>query len=399
MSVEVSTANSIVIAILVLAFGTNVNARIALLNRFNIPAAVTGGVVCSVVVAMIGLLADRQIVFDMSVRDSLLLVFFSTIGLSAKFSRLKEGGKALAVMSVLATVFLILQNGVGITIATLLGADPFYGLLAGSISFSGGHGTSITWGQIAEAKGLPGAQDLGLACATLGLIAGGLVGGPVASRLMRNYSLAGSKSQEACTPSPDAESKTIPVTMEGMMTAILLLAVSVGAGEVVNEMLTAKGRTVPGFLTALGVGVVLTNLMDYFKKEFSTNAVGLCSDVSLQLFLGLSLMSMQLGTLAQAAGPLLIVTTAQITLMTLFAYFVVFRVMGKDYDACVISVGYIGMGLGATPIGIANMHSVTQKYGASPKAFLVIPLIGAFFIDIINAGVIQGFLSLPLLGG
>ena len=399
MSVEVSTANSIVIAILVLAFGTKVNARIALLNRFNIPAAVTGGVVCSVVVAMIGLLADRQIVFDMSIRDSLLLVFFSTIGLSAKFSRLKEGGKALAVMSVLATAFLILQNGVGITIATLLGADPFYGLLAGSISFSGGHGTSITWGQIAEAKGLPGAQDLGLACATLGLIAGGLVGGPVASRLMRKYSLAGSKSQEACTSSPDTESKTIPVTMEGMMTAILLLAVSVGAGEVVNEMLTAKGRTVPGFLTALGVGVVLTNLMDYFKKEFSTNAVGLCSDVSLQLFLGLSLMSMQLGTLAQAAGPLLVVTTAQITLMTLFAYFVVFRVMGKDYDACVISVGYIGMGLGATPIGIANMHSMTQKYGASPKAFLVIPLIGAFFIDIINAGVIQGFLSLPLLGG
>ncbi len=396
MDFEISTANSIVVAILVLGLGTQVNSRTGILNRFNIPAAVTGGVICSSIVALIAVFTDRRIVFDMAVRDSLLLVFFSTIGLSAKLSRLKEGGQALAVMCVLATVFLILQNGMGILIATLLGGEPFYGLLAGSISFSGGHGTSITWGQIAEGRGLEGAQDLGLACATLGLIAGGLIGGPTGSRLMERFSLSGSETQEACTTSPDSESKIIPVTLEGMMTAILLLAICVGSGAVVNEALSARGYTVPGFLTALGVGVVLTNLMDYFRKEFCTNAVGLCSDVSLQLFLGLSLMSMQLGTLVQVAGPLLLVTAAQVTLMTLYACLVVFRVMGKDYDACVISVGYIGMGLGATPIGIANMHSITQKYGASPKAFLVIPLIGAFFIDIVNAGVIQGFLSLPM---
>jgi glutamate:Na+ symporter, ESS family len=393
---EVDVTNSLIVAIFVLAFGTNVNDRVRFLKQYNIPAAVTGGLACSLAVAMIYWVWGSKIIFDMTMRDTLLLAFFSTIGLSAKLRMMKEGGRALAIMAVLAAAFLFLQNGVGIGVAKLFGYDPFYGLLAGSISFSGGHGTSITWGQIAEQKGLEGAVEAGLACATMGLVMGGLIGGPLAARLMRIHRLSGDTSQEACSPSSDSKSKTVPVTLKGMITAILLLAICIAAGDIVNHFLASRGQTVPGFLTALGVGVLLTNLMDLFKLEFNKNAIGLCSDISLQLFLGLSLMSMQLASLVSAAGPLLVVTVAQVTLMVLFAYFVVFRVMGSDYDACVISVGYIGQGLGATPIGIANMHAVTEKYGASPKAFLVIPLIGAFFIDITNATVIQVFLALPL---
>ncbi len=396
MAYEVDVTNSLIIAIFVLAFGTKINGRVEFLRQYNIPAAVTGGLACSLIVAVLYWVWDSKITFDMTMRDNLLLAFFSTIGLSAKFRMMKEGGKALAIMAVLAAIFLFLQNGVGIVVAKLFGQDPFYGLLAGSISFSGGHGTSITWGQIAEQQGLEGAVEAGLACATMGLIMGGIIGGPIAARLMRIHRLSGDKSQDACTPSPESDSKKVPVTLEGMITAILLLAICIAAGDFVNTFLVSKGRTVPGFLTALGVGVVLTNVMDLFKLEFNKSAVGLCSDISLQLFLGLSLMSMQMASLISAAGPLLVVTVAQVTLMALFAYFVVFRVMGKDYDACVISVGYIGQGLGATPIGIANMHAVTEKYGASAKAFLVIPLIGAFFIDITNAMVIQAFLALPL---
>jgi len=391
---EVDVTFSLIIAILVLGLGAQVNGQFASLQKYNIPSAVTGGLICSLIVAITSLICGKKIVFDMTQRDTLLLIFFSTIGLSAKLNKLKQGGPALAIMAVLASVFLIIQNTVGIGIAKLFDADPFYGLLGGSISFSGGHGTSITWGQIAEAKGLVGAQELGLACATMGLIAGGVIGGPVASRIMKRNALSGEVTEESCTPSAASDSKTISVTLDCMMTAILLLAICVGAGAVVNEFLVARGHTVPGFLTALGVGVVLTNLMDLLKRDFNKNAIGLCSDVSLQLFLGLSLMSMQLGALMQAAGPLLILTTAQVTVMALYAYFVVFRVMGKDYDACVIAVGSIGMGLGATPIGIANMHAVTAKYGASTKAFLVIPLIGAFFVDIANAAIVQGFLAM-----
>ena len=217
----------------------------------------------------------------------------------------------------------------------------------------------------------------------------------MAQRLLARYSLSGERDEASCTPSSDSEEKSIPVTLSGMMTSILLLAVCVAVGGVVNKYLSARGYIVPGVLTALGVGVVLTNLMDWLKIEFNQNAVGLCSDVSLQLFLGLSLMSLQLAALLQAAGPLLLVTLAQVIAMCLYAYFVVFPAMGKDYDACVITVGYIGQGLGATPVGIANMHAVTGKYGASAKAFLVIPLLGAFYIDIANALVVQGFLSMP----
>ena len=395
MEYEINVVHSLIIAILVLSLGAELNKRLKFLTDYNIPAAVTGGLICSGLVALAEFLFGIKIRFDMTQRDTLLLVFFSTIGLSAKFSRLKEGGRALMWMALLASGFLIIQNTVGLVIAALFGADPFYGLIAGSISFSGGHGTTITWGQLAASKGLVAAPEIGLAFATIGLVAGGLVGGPVSHRLMRKYSLSGNPDEESCTTSPESKSKFIPVTLEGMLNSIFLLAICVAAGAVVNEFLKDRGYTVPGFLTSLAVGVVLTNAMDLLGRSYNTNAIGLCSDISLQLFLGLSLMSMQLMTIFGNADKLLLVTICQVTVMALYAYFVVFRVMGKDYDACVISVGYIGMGLGATPVGIANMHAITEKYGASTKAFLVIPLIGAFFIDIANAVVIQGFLALP----
>ncbi|MGI9471415.1 MAG: sodium/glutamate symporter [Rubripirellula sp.] len=395
MEFEINVEHSLIVAILVLGVGAKLNKRLTFLSNYNIPAAVTGGLICSSLVAICEIFFDLKIRFDMAQRDTLLLVFFSTIGLSAKLSRLREGGRALAWMALLATGFLIIQNTVGLTIATLFGVDPFYGLIAGSISFSGGHGTTITWGQLAASKGLVAAPEIGLACATIGLVAGGLVGGPVAHRLIRTHSLSGDPEEEACITSPESKSKFIPVTLDGMLNSIFLLTVCVAAGAIVNEYLKAHGYTVPGFLTSLAVGVVLTNTMDLMGRDYNPNAIGLCSDISLQLFLGLSLMSMQLTTIFGNADKLVLVTICQVAVMVAYAYFIVFRVMGKDYDACVIAVGYIGMGLGATPVGIANMHAITEKYGASTKAFLVIPLIGAFFVDIANAVVIQGFLALP----
>jgi ESS family glutamate:Na+ symporter len=385
------------LSIVVLWLGRTLESRVPLLRNYNIPAAVAGGLVCSLVVAALGLFADLKVTFDLTTRDTLLLVFFSTIGLSAKLSRLAEGGKALAILLVITVFFLLAQNLGGMFVALLLDADPRYGLLAGSISFAGGHGTAITWGALMSEDGaLPGAIDLGLACATFGLILGGVVGGPVAKRLLTKHDLSGDPSEEAFVPSPDDESKRVPVTLDGMLGSILLLAICIGSGATMNTFVTSQGLKVPGFLTAMGVGIIITNVMDLLGREIDKDSVGFVSDISLQLFLAMSLMSMQLLSLAGAFNALLMVMAIQVAIMTVFAYFIVFPALGKDYDAAVMSAGFVGLGLGATPVGIANMHAVTARFGASAKAFLVVPLVGAFFLDIANASIIQLFLTLEV---
>jgi ESS family glutamate:Na+ symporter len=241
---------------------------------------------------------------------------------------------------------------------------------------------------------LPGAIDLGLACATFGLILGGLVGGPIAKRLIAKHNLAGDARQES-SALEDAPTH-VPVTLDGMLRSLILLAICIGSGATVNNFVTSHGLQVPGFLTAMGVGIVLTNAMDLLGKEIAKDSIGLISDISLQLFLSMSLMSMQLLSLGDALGPLAMVLIIQVIIMVLFAYFIVFPALGRDFDAAVIASGFAGLGLGATPVGIANMHAVTSRFGASTKAFLVVPLVGAFFLDIANAAIIQAFLSMSL---
>jgi ESS family glutamate:Na+ symporter len=394
--IHIEPVYGFIVAIIVLWIGGLLTRKIPFLAKYNIPAPVTGGILCSVIVAAIYVLRDVQLNFDLELRNTLLLAFFSTIGLSARFRMLLEGGKLLVILLIAAIVFLILQDIVGILIALAFGARPGYGLMAGSISFAGGHGTSITWGQLAEEEyGLDRATVLGLACATIGLIAGGMVGGPIARNLITRHGLQGDVEAEAYTTNPETKGKAGPVSLNGILDALWLLAVCIGVGRIAHSWLADAGITLPAFLPCMFVGIVLTNLMDLLKIKPSVSSIGLCSDVSLQLFLAMSLMSMQLWTLAEALGPILVVLAAQVALMVIFARFVIFRVAGKDYDAAVMAAGFCGLGLGATPVGIANMRAVTSKFGASPNAFLVVPLIGAFFLDIANALIIQGFISLP----
>ncbi|MCZ6652814.1 MAG: sodium/glutamate symporter [Planctomycetota bacterium] len=385
----------LIIAITVLWLGAYLVRNIAFLGKYNIPTSVAGGIVCSVVVAVVYYTASVKLEFDLAARDMLLLAFFSTIGLSARFRMLLEGGKLLVLLLVAAVVFLVLQDVVGILVALSFGADPAYGLMAGSISFAGGHGTSITWGSVAQEQGLEGATALGLACATIGLIAGGVVGGPIARDLINRNRLRGDIETEAHTTSPQNTESVGPVSLDGVLDALWLLAMCIGLGHVGHGWLEEAGVTLPAFLPCMFVGIVLTNLMDVLRIKTSVSSIGLCSDISLQLFLAMSLMSMQLWTLASAIGPIAVVLVAQVLLMATFARFVIFRLAGGSYDAAVITAGFVGLGLGATPVGIANMRAVTSKFGASPTAFLVVPLIGAFFLDIANALIIQGFISLP----
>jgi ESS family glutamate:Na+ symporter len=305
------------------------------------------------------------------------------------------GGKSLAILVCVAAVFLVFQNTLGVSIALLNGSHPAYGLLAGSISFAGGHGTAVAWGAVAEAAGFERAGEIGLAFATFGLVAGGLVGGPIARRLMRTGGIEGSVEEVSDDGSEITRELADPTEwIRPVLATLLALALCVSLGDLVNRYLFIRDVRLPGFLTAMFIGILVTNFADTLRRPLAHATIDRFGEVSLHIFLAMSMMAIELWTLDDMASVIMIVLVAQVLLMTVFAVFVVFRFMGSDYDAVVIAAGFVGMGLGATPVAIANMNAVTHRYGPSTKAFLVVPLVGAFFIDILNAGTINVFIDL-----
>ena len=401
MQYEVAGVDMLLLSIVVLFAGQRLTRGIPFLERNNIPPAVTGGLIFSGITALLMSFDLVTLSFDMSLRDLLLLTFFSTIGLGAKFRMLAAGGKSLVLLLACAAVFLVVQDATGVGIAYLFGAHPAAGLFAGSISFAGGHGTAIAWGNEAAAAGFTRAKDIGIAFATFGLIMGGVIGGPIGGRLVERFGLGrdtgeGQGQEDATTTSalgqPDAES----VGTFDILGTLFSLGLCIAIGDWINRFLFSSGVMLPGFLTAMLVGIIITNLSDVFQIKISKRAVDTTGDVALQLFLSMSLLSMQLTSLAQGAAPIIIALFIQMLVITIFAVFIVFRVMGRNYDAAVITAGFVGLGLGATPVAIANMSAMTARYRPSPKAFLVVPLVGAFFIDLANAVVIKIFLALPL---
>ena len=392
--------DTLIISIIVLYLGNILTHRISILSKYSIPQAVTGGLLVSLITLIIVKLGGPKIEFDLQLRDALLLVFFSTIGLSAKFSQLKQGGRSLLILMLCTSVLLVAQNLAGVLLAKLFGAHPAYGLFKGSVSFAGGHGTAIAWGQEAEAAGLYNAGLIGIAFATFGLISGGIIGGPIAEFLMKRYRLqpADSSQEHSMMGSDDAVLKSSgPVTMHRILKTIMILAVCVSFGDLVNRLFFDAGMNLPGFLTAMMIGIVITNLATVFGKEIRQPDFDKVGEVALQLFLSMSLMSMDLNAITQIIGIVFIVLIVQMIVITLFAVVIVFRLMGKDYDAAVICAGFTGLGLGATPVAIANMNAITSKYGPSLKAFLVVPLVGAFFLSLVNVLVIKFFIGLPII--
>ena len=393
---QIDQMDMLSMSILVLFLGMYVNRKVQFLRENYIPPAVTGGLIFSLGVALLYAYGDIEIEFDMRARDLLLLVFFSTVGLSAQLRVLAAGGKALAILVVVAAVFLVFQDATGVALAMLTGNHPGYGLMGGSVSFAGGHGTAIAWGAEAEAAGLAGASEVGIAFATFGLIAGGLLGGPIARYLMRKNQLTGPDAVVDAAPAtgPEEAQAEQGDQLFNVLRTLLILAVCVSVGDTVNRWLFSEGVLLPGFLTSMGVAILITNLIDLGKRPLSKGVVNGFGEVSLNVFLSMSMMSIQLWTLASGAAAIMLVLITQVLVMTFFAAFVVFRVMGRNYDAVVMAAGFTGLGLGATPVAIANMDAVTRRYGPSPKAFLVIPLIGAFFIDLLNATVIKIFIDI-----
>ncbi len=386
---------TIVIAILVLYFGKLINAKINFLREFNIPEPVTGGLIASILFGLIYAIFNLQFEFALDVRNELLIAFFTTIGLSSRFETLLKGGVQLGILLVLAVIYLSIQNGTGVLVATLAGFDQLIGVIGGSVSLSGGHGTAIAWTPIfRDDHSIALAGEIGIACATFGLILGGLLGGPLAKFLVQRHKLEAT-SEALPTVGVEHETKMIPIAYDSMLRAIFVIFLAIGIGINIDLGLKQMGVQLPTFVSCLFAGILLTNLgpplFPYLKmpKPEQSRSLALVSEITLGLFLAISLMSLELWTLADLGLAILLMLIAQVVVVMLWSGIVVFRAMGANYDAAVMSAGYVGLALGATPTAIANMTAVTKLYGASPRAFIIVPLIGAFFIDLANAVVIQ----------
>lgn len=389
---------TLVAASLVLLLGRGLVTRVGFLRTYNIPEPVAGGLLVALVLLALRSL-DIEVRFDTSLQTPLMLAFFATIGLSADFASLKKGGRVVGVFLLAVIGLLVVQNAMGIGLATALGLDPLMGLLTGSVTLAGGHGTGAAWSAtFSEKYGLASASELAMASATFGLVLGGLIGGPVARLLINRVHVPGLEQAKPGMPKGfEQPNKERSITPFSFIETLALIAVSLLVGSLLNGLLKDTAFELPTFVCVLFVGVVLRNglsalgLYQVFERE-----VSVLGNVSLSLFLAIALMSLKLWDLAALALPIFIILAAQTLVMALFAMFVTFRVMGGNYDAAVLAAGHCGFGLGATPTAIANMQAVTQRYGPSQIAFLVVPMVGAFFIDIINVIVIKSYLALPI---
>jgi ESS family glutamate:Na+ symporter len=389
---ELEPRATLIAAILVLFLGRFLNGKIKVFRDYNIPEPVTGGLLASLTVGLLYWLTGLEISFDMANRDMLLIVFFTTIGLSSRMDVLRQGGRSLVILLVLAVGYLFIQNLVGIGIASFVGKPPALGLLTGSVSLSGGHGTAIAWAHtFTREYGVAYAMEIGLACATFGLIFGGIIGGPIAHFLIWKNKLTPESEGDLTVGFRYREHEVINV--DSILRSLLVIAIAIGLGTQLNDLFEAWGLMLPDFVACLFAGIILTNtvprLLPKMQWPTGSHSLALVSDLSLGLFLSMSLMSLQLWMLADLAGPMLLLLAVQVVLIFLYTVFVVFRLLGANYEAAVICAGYSGLALGATPTAIANMTAVTKSLGPAPRAFVVVPLVGAFFIDLANAMIIN----------
>lgn len=397
MAPSLDSTQTLAAAIAVLFIGAAVQARVGFLRDNNIPIPVVGGLLFAVFTTVLFLGFDLRIGFDMALKESMMLAFFITIGLGADFRLLVRGGPRLLLFGACCVLYLIVQDGLGLLAAVGMDLHPLVGLLGGSITLSGGHGTGAAYAKMfADVQNIAGVMELAMACATFGLILGGLIGGPVAGRLIRRHGLESAASHQSPMDAGE-DKKQGPIDAETLLRTLFTVLICLIGGLFLARALGGAAFTLPGFIWCLMIGVAIRNL-EHLVPRLAVHrpTVDMLGSISLSIFLAMALMSLRLWELLSLAGPLLVMLLIQTVGMALFASFVTFRFMGGNYDSAIIAGGHCGFGLGATPTAVANMEALTRRFGPSPQAFLVVPLVGAFFIDILNALVIQGYLALPV---
>lgn len=379
--IELNQITTLFLAVALYLIGMAIVNRIGFLNRFLIPAPVVGGLIFATLALVLKSTGIVEITLDTSLQTLFMIAFFTTVGLGASFKLIKLGGKLLVIYLLLCGVTVFMQNVIGVSFAKLFGIDPLLGVMAGAVSMNGGHGGAAAYGQTIEDLGISSALTIGMAAATLGLICGSLSGGPVARYLIRKHDLkpASGKIEEY------VEEDEKPVKEWSFMVQIALITFSMAAGSYLGDLFTnMTGFVLPSYIGAMFVAVIVRNLADRFiKGTVNMKEINLIGDVSLAIFLSMALMSIKLWEVADLALPLIGIILIQVVFLILYAVFVMFRMLGKDYDAAVMISGFLGHGLGATPNAMANMAATVNKYGPSRTAFLVVPIVGAFLIDVV----------------
>ncbi|MGL5907575.1 MAG: sodium/glutamate symporter [Shewanella sp.] len=393
---------SFLMAIFVLFIGHSINRHVRLFKKYNIPEPIVGGLVVAACVAGLHF-QNISLSFSLSLQNILMLMFFSTIGLSANYKLLLSGGKKVFIFLGVASVYIVIQNAVGVSLATLLGIEPIMGLIAGSITLSGGHGTGVAWSQtFAENYGI-NTLEFAMAAATFGLVMGGIIGGPVAQRLISKHNLISSYGigRKHHTDHPHLvtydQLEEDHVTAKTILETLFVLLLCVAGAKWFSGWINQSGITwlkMPDFVYALFLGVIIANITELGRGyKPHTESIDVIGTVALALFLSMALMNLKLWEIFDLAIPLLVILLVQTAVLAVFAYFVTFKIMGSNYDAAVITGGHCGFGMGATPTAVMNMGALVSRTGPSPQAFMVVPIVGAFFIDIVNMIVLQGYLS------
>lgn len=388
---------ALTVGMVVYFMGVMITRRVAFLRDYNIPEPVTGGFVAALAFWLVHAAFDLEIGFEMSLRDRLLVIFFATVGINARLSELAAGGRVLGILCLLTVAYVLLQNAVGLAAALGFGMPAAAGVIFGSVALVGGHGTTVAWAPVVAEAGFAAALETGMAVATLGLIVASVMGGPIAKFLIERRGLEPTP-QEAPPGEIPVEDDFAPIDKMGFMRALLWVNVAVILGYLLHGWLgRVSTLNMPLFVPVLLMGIVLSNTVPVMLPRLQwparTASLDLVGSYALSVFLAMSLMSMQLWTLAGMAGPLLVAVAAQAVVAAIFILAVVFPALGRDYQAAVLAGGFTGLSLGATPTAIATMTAITKNYGPAPNAFIILPLVTGIFVGLVNVFAITLFLA------
>jgi ESS family glutamate:Na+ symporter len=419
-SIELDMIQTAGVGALALIVGMILTRKVDFLQRFCVPSPVSGGIIFSLITLALYGWCDVEVSFDGTLKDVFMLAFFTSVGFQSDLKVLKQGGKLLIIMLVLLVAIIALQNLMPIGITRLMGVDPLIGMASGSISMTGGHGTAAGFASVLEGMGLHGAGTIGMAAATFGLIAGSMIGGPLAERIIRKKltheqmqtpdeeidpAMAGIESDEASPTGRKKRVSTNEQEFQQYAKASYSILLVMGAGTILSWLLAKTGVTFPTYFGALILAAIVRNTIGFVSykddgkwvkadKLLDMERIISVGNICLSLFLGMAMISLKLWELQSLALPLIVILVTQIAMMDFFAYFIAFPLLGRDYDAAVLCAGICGFGLGATPNAMANMSAVCYKYRYAVKPFLIVPIIGAMFADMINTGIITLFLNI-----
>ncbi|MGH4138961.1 sodium/glutamate symporter [Clostridium sp.] len=398
MTFKLDMVQAAALAVVVLFIGQKIKNKLTFLEKYCIPAPVIGGLIFAVITLILKL--TNVLVFDMDItlQKLFMTAFFTTIGFTASLKLLKKGGKGVFIFLGISVVLVILQDVTGVTLAKMFGLNPLIGLSTASVPMVGGHGTAGAFGPVFEKAGAVGASTVAMASATFGLIMGSVIGGPLGKRLIEKKNLSypmktikSAAAKEAAVTKEETGKRMIPENFMGAISQILL---AMGIGTIISMLLEKTGMTFPVYIGAMFAAAIIRNISDSTSSfKVNLDEIDMIGGISLSIFLSMALMGLKLWQLADLAIPLIVMLLAQTILLGLFAYFITFNLMGRDYEAAVMCSGNCGFGMGATPNAMANMGAMTEKYGHAPSAFFIVPLVGSLFIDFCNAGIITTFMN------